>query len=89
MAPSRDLPGRVVVIGAGTMGARIAACLARAGVEVCATARHEQTLRSAAAAIRAALTAPADGPRPAGPPTRRRGSGSPPTPTPNWPGPTS
>jgi 3-hydroxybutyryl-CoA dehydrogenase len=54
-APEPGLPARAVVIGAGTMGARIAACLARAGVEVCATARRPQTLRSAAAAIRAAL----------------------------------
>lgn len=53
------LPGRVVVVGAGTMGARIAACLARAGIGVCATARREETLRSAAAAIRAALGGPA------------------------------
>jgi 3-hydroxybutyryl-CoA dehydrogenase len=54
-APEPGLPARAVVIGAGTMGTRIAACLARAGVVVCATARRPQTLRSAAAAIRAAL----------------------------------
>jgi len=60
-----DLPARVVVIGAGTMGARIAACLARAGIAVCATARREETLRSAAAVIRAALTGPDSGASPA------------------------
>jgi len=54
-APEPGLPARAVVIGAGTMGTRIAACLARAGVLVCATARRPQTLRSAAAAIRTAL----------------------------------
>jgi len=57
-APPPGLPARVVVVGAGTMGARIAACLARAGIAVCATARREETLRSAAAAIRAALAGP-------------------------------
>jgi 3-hydroxybutyryl-CoA dehydrogenase len=53
--PARGLPARAVVVGAGTMGARIAACLARSGIVVCATARREQTLRSAATVIRAAL----------------------------------
>jgi 3-hydroxybutyryl-CoA dehydrogenase len=57
-APAPGLPARAVVIGAGTMGARIAACLARAGIEVSATARSEQTLRSAAGVIRAALAGP-------------------------------
>jgi 3-hydroxybutyryl-CoA dehydrogenase len=45
------------------MGARIAAFLAAAGVTVCATSRHRQTLRAAAQTIRAALAGP--GPRPA------------------------
>lgn len=55
-----SLPERAVVVGAGTMGVRIAACLARAGIAVCATARREETLRSAAADIRAALAGPAE-----------------------------
>jgi 3-hydroxybutyryl-CoA dehydrogenase len=50
----RDLPGRVVVLGAGTMGARIALFLALAGLDVCATARRPDTLRQAAATIRSA-----------------------------------
>jgi 3-hydroxybutyryl-CoA dehydrogenase len=60
-APEPGLPARAVVIGAGTMGTRIAACLARAGVVVCATARRPETLRSAAAAVRAALAGLGDG----------------------------
>lgn len=63
--PAPGLPARAVVIGAGTMGARIAACLARAGVVVCATARRPETLRSAAAVIRAALAEPDADDRPA------------------------
>lgn len=58
--PPPGLPARAVVVGAGTMGARIAACLARAGIAVCATARREETLRSAAATIHAALAEPAE-----------------------------
>jgi len=49
------------------MGARIAACLAAAGVTVCATSRHRRTLRSAAEIIRAALAEPPAGSRPASP----------------------
>lgn len=58
--PPPGLPARAVVVGAGTMGARIAACLARAGIAVCAAARREETLRSAAATIHAALAEPAE-----------------------------
>ncbi|MHB1928681.1 MAG: 3-hydroxyacyl-CoA dehydrogenase family protein [Acidimicrobiales bacterium] len=47
-----------MVVGAGTMGVRIAVCLARAGVEVWATARRPAT-RSAAARELAAVAAPA------------------------------
>jgi 3-hydroxybutyryl-CoA dehydrogenase len=49
------------------MGARIAACLAAAGVTVCATSRHRQTLRSAAETIRAVLAETPAGRRPSGP----------------------
>lgn len=42
-----QLPQRVVVVGAGTMGARIALCLARAGVIVTVTSRSQATLRAA------------------------------------------
>ncbi|HUY49443.1 MAG TPA: 3-hydroxyacyl-CoA dehydrogenase NAD-binding domain-containing protein [Streptosporangiaceae bacterium] len=52
------LPGRVVIIGAGTMGARIALFLAQHGLAVCATSRRAETLRAAAAAIRSVLADP-------------------------------
>lgn len=41
------LPERAVVVGAGTMGARIGLCLARAGVVVTVTSRSPGTLRAA------------------------------------------
>ncbi len=49
-------PERVVVIGAGTMGARIALFFARAGLPVCLVSRRQETLRAAAATIRSVLT---------------------------------
>jgi 3-hydroxybutyryl-CoA dehydrogenase len=48
-------PERIVVIGAGTMGARIALFFARAGLTVCLAARRQETLEAAATAIRSAL----------------------------------
>ena len=47
MSGTAALPERVVVIGAGTMGARIALSFAKAGSQVCATSRRESTLRAA------------------------------------------
>lgn len=59
-------PERIVVIGAGTMGARIALFFARAGLTVCLVSRREETLEAAAAAIRSALAeAPLCASRPA------------------------
>lgn len=58
MRPDQHLPGRAVVAGAGTMGARIALCLARAGLEVCATARRPATLQAAGETIASALSEP-------------------------------
>jgi 3-hydroxybutyryl-CoA dehydrogenase len=52
--PAEMMPRRVVIAGAGTMGARIALCFARAGATVTATARRDETLRAAAAIISAA-----------------------------------
>jgi len=52
------LPARVVVIGAGTMGARIALCFARAGVTVCAMSRRTETLDQAAETIRGEIGGP-------------------------------
>jgi 3-hydroxybutyryl-CoA dehydrogenase len=52
------LPARVVVIGAGTMGTRIALCFARAGVTVCATSRRTGTLEQAAETIRGEVGGP-------------------------------
>lgn len=57
-------PERAVIIGAGTMGARIALFLARAGLAVCLESRRQQTLDAAAATIRSVLAeapAPASG----------------------------
>ena len=47
MSGTAALPERVVVIGAGTMGARIALSFAKAGSQVCATSRRESTLHAA------------------------------------------
>jgi len=58
-------PERVVIIGAGTMGARIALFFAQAGLTVCATSRRPETLRAAGATIRSALAAPVTGSHPA------------------------
>jgi 3-hydroxybutyryl-CoA dehydrogenase len=55
LAGPTGTPARVVVAGAGTMGARMAAFLAAAGLMVCATSRHRQSLRAAAATIRMVL----------------------------------
>ena len=62
MDREHGLPGRVVVLGAGTMGARIALFLALGGLEVCAAARRPDSLREAADTIRSAWpdTSPAD-----------------------------
>lgn len=54
------IPDRVVIFGAGTMGTRIALCFARAGVIVTATARRDETLRAAAAAITSAVAGSED-----------------------------
>ena len=50
-------PERVVVLGAGTMGARIALFFARAGAAVCLVSRRQETLQAAAAGIRSVLAA--------------------------------
>ncbi len=60
-----DLPRRVVVVGAGTMGARIAVCFAREGVDVCVTARRAESLADAARTI-ASCVAQADAESPGG-----------------------
>jgi 3-hydroxybutyryl-CoA dehydrogenase len=52
-----ELPHSAVVVGAGTMGARIAVCLARAGIEVTASARSIETLRAAEVTVGAAQAA--------------------------------
>ncbi len=49
---AEPLPERVAVIGAGTMGARIALFFARAGLAVSLASRRQPTLDAAAAAIR-------------------------------------
>ena len=48
-------PERVVVIGAGTMGARIAVFFARAGRTVCLASRRQETLDAASATIHSVL----------------------------------
>ena len=54
-AAEPELPERVVVLGAGTMGARIALFFAQAGLHVCAVSRRPQTLRAARATVQSAL----------------------------------
>lgn len=48
-------PERVVVIGAGTMGARIALFFAQAGLTVCLVSRRQETLEAAATTILSVL----------------------------------
>ena len=70
-------PERIVVIGAGTMGARIALFFARAGLAVCLVSRRQETLEAAARTILSVLTEaplPANGSAPRRP---ARGAGQP------------
>jgi 3-hydroxybutyryl-CoA dehydrogenase len=52
------LPERVVVLGAGTMGARIALFFAQAGLDVCVVSRRRQTLRAVRATVQSGLAGP-------------------------------
>ena len=64
MLTTLALPRRVVVVGAGTMGARIALSFAMAGADVCATSRREASLRGAEEILAGELASVEPGRRP-------------------------
>jgi 3-hydroxyacyl-CoA dehydrogenase len=64
MLSTLALPKKVVVVGAGTMGVRIALSFAMAGADVCATSRREASLRGAEEILVAELASVEPGRRP-------------------------